>query len=81
MDDIGDIVEEYDPLKDFAKRKPTWCGGELEVKKYSDCTKYYANFRGGCGWLVVGSARLRAASRTIYVLELGWLRLGLSRLP
>ena len=47
--DACEIVEEYDPVKDFAKRKPSWCGGGLVVKEYNDCTKYYANFHGGCG--------------------------------
>ena len=49
MDDNDERVERYDPFKDFAERKPWWCGGELEVKEYTECTKYYANFRGACG--------------------------------
>ena len=49
MDDNDEIVEAYDPLKDFAERKPWWCGGGLQVKEYKAYTNYYANFRGGCG--------------------------------
>ena len=49
MDDNDKRVERYDPFKDFAERKPWWCGGELEVKEYPAYTNYYANFHGGCG--------------------------------
>ena len=52
MDDNDEIVgayARYDPLKDFAKRKPWWCGGGLEVREYPAYTDYYANFHGGCG--------------------------------
>ena len=45
MDDNDEIVEAYDPLKDFAERKPSWCGVGLQVKEYKAYTVYYANFR------------------------------------
>ena len=41
--DACELVEGYDPLKDFAERKPSWCGGGLVVKEYNDCTKYYGD--------------------------------------
>ena len=51
MDDDDERVEPYDPFKDFAERKPWWCGGGLEVREHTNpiYTKYYANFHGGCG--------------------------------
>ena len=67
--DACELVEGYDPLKDFAERKPSWCGGGLVVKEYNDCTNYYANFHGGCGCGETQTSMVRLSNSNSISLE------------